>query len=50
MKTVTEFPLPLIDLLESKRLLGQHLRDVNEITPPFDFAIVSYPPNDNPES
>jgi len=38
MKTVTQFPQLVVNLFESKRLLSQHLRDVDKITAPFNFA------------
>ncbi len=47
MKTVADFPLAFIDLLESKRLSGQDLGDVNEIAVPLDLAVVSHLPNDH---
>ena len=45
MKTITHLPFLFLDLLESQRLLGQHLRDVNEIAVPFDLAVVTHAPN-----
>ena len=42
MKTITDFPLLLVNLSKAKGLLGQDLRDVNQIAVPFDLAIVSY--------
>jgi len=42
MKTVTQFPQLFVNLFESKRLLSQHLRDVDKITAPFNFAIMSH--------
>ena len=42
METITHLPLLFLDLLESKRLLSQHLGYVNEIALPFDFAIVAH--------
>ena len=45
MKTITNLPFLFLDLLESKRLLGQHLRDVNQIAMQFDLAVVAHAPN-----
>src|SRR5258705_1611651 len=45
MKTITNLPLLFLDLLESQRLLSQHLRDVNEIDVPFDLAVITHAPN-----
>ena len=47
MKTVADFPLVIIDLLESKRLSSEDLGDVNEIAVPLDLAVVSHLPNDH---
>ena len=45
MKTITNLPFLFLDLLDSERLLGQHLRDVNEIAAPLDLAVVAHAPN-----
>src|SRR5258706_3741171 len=45
MKTISNLPLLFLDLRESKRLLSQHLRDVNEIATPFDLAVIAHAPN-----
>ena len=47
MKTVADFPLVIIDLLESKRLSSEDLGDVNEIAVPLDLTVVSHLPNDH---
>ena len=45
METITHLPFFFLDLLESKRLLGQHLGYVDQIALPFDLAVVAHPPN-----
>ena len=47
MKAIEEFPLLLINLFESKRLLREHLRDIDKITMPFNFPVVSCTSDNN---
>src|SRR5688572_24043157 len=47
MKAVSDFPVLLVNSFEANRLLGQHVRDINEPPIPSDLAIVAYPLNDH---
>src|SRR6266566_5714919 len=42
MKTVTQFPAPLVDRFESDRLFCQDFRKVKQLSAPLDLAVVSH--------
>ena len=46
MKTIADFPLLLLDLLEPKLFVHQDLRDIDELTTPLDLTVVSHLPHD----
>lgn len=41
MKTVTQFPPVLVDGLEAHRLFSQDFREVEQLAPPLDLAVVA---------
>ncbi len=48
MKTITDLPLLLPDLLQSNGLLGQDLREVNKMAVPLNLAVVTHLANHYP--
>ena len=42
METKADFPLVGFDAVESDGLLGQDLRDINEMAVPLDFTVVAH--------
>ena len=48
MKAVMHRPGGLPKLREAHGLLGQHLRQVQHVAPPFDFAVVAPLPDERP--
>src|SRR6267143_2906047 len=42
MKTVTQFPPPLVDRFESDRLFSQDFREVEQLATPLDLAVLTY--------
>src|SRR2546421_2268682 len=47
MKTVTQFPPPLVDRFESDGLFSQDFREVEQLAAPLDLAVVTHLPNCN---
>src|SRR6266404_1880278 len=47
MKTVTQFPPPLIDGLEAHGLFSQDFREVEQMAAPLDLAVVTHLPDCN---
>src|SRR4051812_34342988 len=47
MKTVTQFPLTIIDGFKSDGLFSQDFRDVEQLAAPLDLAVVSHLPDRN---
>src|ERR1700746_2147024 len=45
MKTIANFPLLFLDLLEPQRFVRQDLRDIDEFTTPLDLTVVSHLPH-----
>src|SRR6267143_5215714 len=47
MKTVTQFPPPLVDGLEAHGLFSQDFREVEQMAAPLDLAVVTHLPDCN---
>src|SRR6267378_2606988 len=47
MKTVTQFPLTIVDGFKSHGLFSQDFRDVEQLAAPLDLAVVSHLPDRN---
>ena len=45
MKTIANFPLLFLDLLEPKGFVCEDLRDIDELTVPLDLAVVAHLPH-----
>src|SRR5574337_495737 len=48
METITDLPLLRPNLLQSNGLLGQELRDVDQVAMPLDFAVMAHLANQGP--